>query len=90
RPTGDTGYNMADGGGTYNNLLCAHPPFQLDGNMGAIAGIAEMLYNPVHNSPLPALPSSWKNGYIKGLRTQNGNTINIYWQNNKLTKVENY
>jgi alpha-L-fucosidase 2 len=90
RPTGDTGYNMADGGGTYNNLLCAHPPFQLDGNMGAIAGIAEMLYNPVHNGPLPALPSSWKNGYIKGLRTQNGNTINIYWQNNKLTKVENY
>ena len=83
-PIGNSGYDNL-GGGTYNNLFCAHPPFQLDGNMGATAGIAEMLLNPVTEQPLPALPKEWKNGYIKGLRTQKGKTVDIYWKNGVLT-----
>lgn len=88
-PVKNDGYDYF-AGGTYSNLLCAHPPFQLDGNMGATAGIAEMLLNPVTETPLPALPDAWKDGHIKGLRTQKGNTINIYWENGIIKKVEKY
>ena len=77
-------------GGSYNNLLCAHPPFQLDGNMGATSGIAEMLFNPVSEKPLPACPYKWKNGYIKGLKSQKGNTVDIYWKNGKMTKFNKH
>lgn len=87
RPISNTGYNMLNEGGTYNNLWCAHPPFQLDGNMGAVSGIAEMLLNPIEEKPLPALPTAWKKGFIKGLKTQSGKTVDIYWDNHQLTKM---
>lgn len=84
------GYQGADarrGGGTYPNLMDAHSPFQIDGNFGGCAGIAEMLLQSTENGYklLPAIPKAWPNGYVKGLRTRTGETIDIYWRDGKVT-----
>lgn len=77
-------------GGTYPNMLCAHPPFQIDGNFGAVSAIIEMLIqvNGKDLYLLPALPDNWQSGEINGIKIAGGATVNLKWKDGKVTELD--
>lgn len=88
-PDGYRGPDRRKGGGTYPNLLDAHSPFQIDGNFGGSAGVAEMLLQstPETITLLPATPEQWRTGKVTGLRTRTGHKIAFDWNDGKVTNV---
>lgn len=97
-PDGE-GPRFGEGGGVYRNLFCAHPPFQVDGNLGFTAGVVETLVQghrtvvgaggPVREVHLlPALPAAWPEGEVRGLRVRGGITVGITWSAGRVAAAE--
>ena len=78
------------GGGIYPNMLCAHPPFQIDGNFGFAAAILEMLvqYEEKKIVLLPALPDEWKDGTAEGVKAPGNISVGFKWKEKQITEIE--
>ncbi len=88
-PAYETATDMSRGGGTYPNLFCAHPPFQIDGNFGGCAGIAEMLIQSHAGfiELLPALPEVWAEGSFDRMCVRGGAEVSAAWADHHLTSA---